>query len=289
MLALYNRVKYIIRNSRLFLIVVSLLFFCSSYYKMNNIHLEELLQSFMECTEQNSEQSRREISNELVTKYEDKDFDINELEDTKFLVFCEELVKRKIQFRDDVVNRLYSGSNAFSTAWKSRCVIVNGNEYNMMKDCIQKEWKYNKQEQLFECVIDDKYEPIFQSFSKFIENKVDDYYELIVNLDRRTLNEFINNDFVNMTNEDVHCFFFPIYSPLLRNTVLFGQEYDSYLREWVGDYNWKLIYRASEHGYTAKSFHEYCDDKGPTLVIIKSSEGWIFGGYTTQSWSGDGI
>ena len=256
---------------------------------MNNIHLEELLQSFMECTEQNSEQSRREISNELVTKYEDKDFDINELEDTKFLVFCEELVKRKIQFRDDVVNRLYSGSNAFSTAWKSRCVIVNGNEYNMMKDCIQKEWKYNKQEQLFECVIDDKYEPIFQSFSKFIENKVDDYYELIVNLDRRTLNEFINNDFVNMTNEDVHCFFFPIYSPLLRNTVLFGQEYDSYLREWVGDYNWKLIYRASEHGYTAKSFHEYCDDKGPTLAIIKSSEGWIFGGYTTQSWSGEGI
>ena len=92
-----------------------------------------------------------------------------------------------------------------------------------------------------------------------------------------------------MTNEDVHCFFFPIYSPLLRNTVLFGQEYDSYLREWVGDYNWKLIYRASEHGYTAKSFHEYCDDKGPTLVIIKSSEGWIFGGYTTQSWSGEGI
>ena len=171
---------------------------------MHNIHLEELLQSFMECTEQNSEQSRREISNELVTKYEDKDFDINELEDTEFLAFCEELVKRKIPFRDDVVNRLYSGSNAFGAAWKSRCVIVNGNEYNMMKDCIQKEWKYNKQEQLFECVIDDKYEPIFQSFSKFIENKVDDYYELIVNLDRRTLNEFINNDFVNMTNENAH-------------------------------------------------------------------------------------
>ena len=45
-----------------------------------------------------------------------------------------------------------------------------------------------------------------------------------------------------------------------------------------------MIYRASEHGYTAKSFHNYCDDKGPTLVIVKSSRGWIFGGYTTQSW-----
>ena len=61
-------------------------------------------------------------------------------------------------------------------------------------------------------------------------------------------------------------------------------KYDNILREWVGDYNWKLIYRASEHGYSAKSFHECCDDKGPTLVVIKSNGGWIFGGYTTKSW-----
>ena len=64
-------------------------------------------------------------------------------------------------------------------------------------------------------------------------------------------------------------------------------KYDKCLKEWLGsENNWKLIYRASEHDYTARSFHEYCDDKGPTLIVIKSSEGWIFGGYTTQSWSG---
>ena len=69
-----------------------------------------------------------------------------------------------------------------------------------------------------------------------------------------------------------------------------NSDYDDKMREWLGsDYDMKLLYRASEHGYTAKSFHDYCDDKGPTLIIIKSSEGWIFGGYTTQSWSGDGI
>ena len=72
--------------------------------------------------------------------------------------------------------------------------------------------------------------------------------------------------------------------------LLENSDYDDILREWLGnDYAMKLIYRASEHGYTAKSFYEYCDDKGPTLIIIKSSEEWIFGGYTTQSWSGDGI
>ena len=73
-------------------------------------------------------------------------------------------------------------------------------------------------------------------------------------------------------------------SGLLPNTHLVSQQYDDKLREWVGDYKWKLLYRASEHDYSAKSFHEYCDDKKPTLIVIKSSEGWIFGGYTTRSW-----
>ncbi len=75
-------------------------------------------------------------------------------------------------------------------------------------------------------------------------------------------------------------------SELLPDTQLVNQQYDAILREWIGDYKWKMIYRASEHGYTAKSFHKYCDNKGPTLMMIKSSEGWIFGGYTTQSWGG---
>ena len=76
-------------------------------------------------------------------------------------------------------------------------------------------------------------------------------------------------------------------SSYLPNTHIVSQQYDSYLKEWLGkNTTWRLLYRASEHDYTAKSFHEYCDDKGPTLIVIKSSEGWIFGGYTTQSWSG---
>ena len=78
-------------------------------------------------------------------------------------------------------------------------------------------------------------------------------------------------------------------SELLPDTQIVTRQYDNILREWIGDYKWRLLYRASEHEYTARSFHEYCDDKEPTLVIIKSSGGWIFGGYTTKLWSGDGI
>ena len=79
-------------------------------------------------------------------------------------------------------------------------------------------------------------------------------------------------------------------SEYLLNTQLVDKQYDNYLREWTGNSKWRLLYRASEHDYTARSFHEYCDDiNTPTLIIIKSTEGWVFGGYTTQSWSGHRI
>ena len=78
-------------------------------------------------------------------------------------------------------------------------------------------------------------------------------------------------------------YYFKNPSELLPGTQIVNQQYDDKLREWCGDHEWRLLYRASEHGYTASSFHEYCDGKSPTLVVIKSSGGWIFGGYTTES------
>ena len=114
----------------------------------------------------------------------------------------------------------------------------------------------------------------------------------------------ISEDLLKQVNDDtellsdldaIHCddskirdkisqYYFKNPSELLSNTQLVDKKYDSYLRKWAGNYQWRLLYRASEHEYSGKSFHKCCDDKGPTLIVIKSSEGWIFGGYATQSW-----
>ena len=80
-------------------------------------------------------------------------------------------------------------------------------------------------------------------------------------------------------------YYFENPSELLVNTQIVDEQYDEYLLEWTDYYKWKLIYRASEHGYSAESFHEYCDGKWPTLIVIKSTGGWIFGGYTTETWT----
>ena len=47
--------------------------------------------------------------------------------------------------------------------------------------------------------------------------------------------------------------------------ILDNTKYDEYIKKWCGSCKWKLLYRSSEHKYTASSFHEYCDDKGPTI------------------------
>uniref|UniRef100_A0A6U3TM16 TLDc domain-containing protein n=1 Tax=Ditylum brightwellii TaxID=49249 RepID=A0A6U3TM16_9STRA len=46
-----------------------------------------------------------------------------------------------------------------------------------------------------------------------------------------------------------------------------------------------LLYRASRDGWKASDFHDKCDNQGPTLTIIKSAGGYIFGGYCNTSWS----
>lgn len=48
--------------------------------------------------------------------------------------------------------------------------------------------------------------------------------------------------------------------------------------------DWRLLYRASEDGFAAAKFHAKCDQKSSTLALIRSSLGWIFGGYTDAPW-----
>ncbi|ETO28055.1 hypothetical protein RFI_09075 [Reticulomyxa filosa] len=45
---------------------------------------------------------------------------------------------------------------------------------------------------------------------------------------------------------------------------------------------WKLLFRASKDGFDSNSFHRKCDNKGATVVIIQSSMGNVFGGYSQK-------
>jgi hypothetical protein len=53
--------------------------------------------------------------------------------------------------------------------------------------------------------------------------------------------------------------------------------------------SFNLLYRGSKDGFAAKNFHEKCDNKGPTVVIIENTTGNKFGGYAAVSWTSAGV
>ena len=72
--------------------------------------------------------------------------------------------------------------------------------------------------------------------------------------------------------------------PFESSLILKNETHHVILLSWLPlgatDY---LLYRASVDGKTPFDFHRCCDDKGPTLVVIRIGP-YIFGGFTSKSW-----
>ncbi|KAL9651469.1 hypothetical protein ABK040_001416 [Willaertia magna] len=66
------------------------------------------------------------------------------------------------------------------------------------------------------------------------------------------------------------------------------RKYQKLLNKWIDEDKyqpWELIYQGSRDGFKAQDFHKLCDGKPHTITIIKSTSGYIFGGYTTSAWN----
>ena len=61
------------------------------------------------------------------------------------------------------------------------------------------------------------------------------------------------------------------------------------LIEFSASQKFKLIYKATTDSFTVQSFHEKCDNIKGTLIIIKTTNEFVFGGYTNESWAGEFI
>ena len=75
--------------------------------------------------------------------------------------------------------------------------------------------------------------------------------------------------------------------PFAESIILTNVEEQRVLRSWLPEAmagGWRLLFRASRDGYAASVFHSKCDNKGPTVTVVKS-RGNIFGGFTEESWT----
>lgn len=53
--------------------------------------------------------------------------------------------------------------------------------------------------------------------------------------------------------------------------------------------SWTDFFTRPGNEWDPKTFHEKCDGKGPTLIIAKSSAGYLCGGYTSVPWGTGGV
>eukprot|EP00588_Corethron_pennatum_P027358 CAMPEP_0194312080 /NCGR_PEP_ID=MMETSP0171-20130528/9001_1 /TAXON_ID=218684 /ORGANISM="Corethron pennatum, Strain L29A3" /LENGTH=601 /DNA_ID=CAMNT_0039066451 /DNA_START=172 /DNA_END=1977 /DNA_ORIENTATION=+ len=78
----------------------------------------------------------------------------------------------------------------------------------------------------------------------------------------------------------------------LDSIILKEEEYQRELYKFLDvdnlDGNLELLYRGSRDGYSGSTFHEKCNNQGATVTVIKSTEGFVFGGFADLPWTSDG-
>ena len=102
--------------------------------------------------------------------------------------------------------------------------------------------------------------------------------EKIKNLEERII-ELEKNIKANYGND----FIYNIQSIILKNNSNFYMR----IKNWINpnkEINFKLLYRMSRDGDIIRTFHNLCDNQGPTISLYLLNDGNIIGGYTPLDW-----
>ena len=68
-------------------------------------------------------------------------------------------------------------------------------------------------------------------------------------------------------------------------------KYMDQLQQWIGKgpKQFNLIYNITSDGCNSTTFHQKCDNQGPTVTVLYNPQGTIYGGYTALSWDQSGL
>ncbi|KAJ5075152.1 pep-cterm sorting domain-containing protein [Anaeramoeba ignava] len=115
---------------------------------------------------------------------------------------------------------------------------------------------------------------------KQISEKLTQFQKLQKQNDEKELNQFIEKENQNSL----------IFKTRFRldSEIIQEKEHSKKLKEWINDNEFfskmKKGYSAKRDGFNCKKWHDKVDNKGKTLVIIKTKDNFIFGGFTQIGW-----
>ena len=77
---------------------------------------------------------------------------------------------------------------------------------------------------------------------------------------------------------------------LFKDSAIVKNDEKKMINDWIDPYNEKnitseLLFRTSVDGDNSNTFHNKCNNKGPTIAFIKTTSGRRIGGFTMISWT----
>lgn len=117
-----------------------------------------------------------------------------------------------------------------------------------------------------------------------LEQKIDILNNIVLEQKKQIqeLNTFKNKYFENKENE--------INNFMFKNSSIIKPSEQKLILNWFNDkkpINFKLLLDTKTQGDSIKAFINNCSKKCPTMVFIKTTNGYRFGGYTSKIWGID--
>ena len=119
-------------------------------------------------------------------------------------------------------------------------------------------------------------------------DKINELYSIVNNLTNEVKNLKEKNQKLEERVEEMEKLLLLPYIEYVVKKELQKQKDMNRIKEWISpgkDIKFKLLFKKSTDGNTTKDFHDHCDNKGKTLIIIETTEGRKFGGVTYDNWN----
>lgn len=262
-----------------------------------------------------------EIHLELIKKLTEEKiefFELNEEEGQNFLIKFDFRINFKIMDAFIKLNKSNNSDTCISKVVDDMGIILvcNSNSLQVLHTKLENneksiedfENKFAKQE---ECIRSQqnqiiKYEEKFKRYEEKFEKQNEKFSKLqekILNLENKCGPFIKNQKNIGLDSPDAQDGLENLNIPLTlindtkkcsslgieNSNIIKEDECIDLIKKWIDEINYKniefkLLYRASRDGLSAKEFHNMCDNQGSTITLCKTTSSKVFGGFTNLDW-----
>ena len=120
-----------------------------------------------------------------------------------------------------------------------------------------------------------------------LENEINELKKNVNKINNEKANLEHRIDIIEKEKEERNTY----YNSLFQKSTIIKKEERDLISKWILPYynlNFELLYLGSRDGFTNEAFHQRCDNKGPTLFVVKLENNKRIGGFASQSWHNKG-